>query len=96
MSQTGVLPFVRGIDFDKYNFDDDLKQPKLLAELQRLRWLRCCHTGMTKLPDEIGTLRKLVSEFYIIEANLVYPLVLNNRDYYPTVWIIRLKKVSDR
>lgn len=66
MSQTGVLPFVRGIDFDKYNFNDDLKQPKLLNDLQRLRWLRVCHTGINRIPDEIGSLKKLVNNIIII------------------------------
>ena len=60
MAQTGVLPFVRGIDFTKYNFDEWAKHPKLLAEMQRLRWIRMNHTGMQALPDEINCLKKLV------------------------------------
>ena len=65
MSQTGVLPFVRGIDFTKYNFDDDFRQPKLLAEMQRLRWLKLNGTGTHKIPDDICTLKKLVKSIQI-------------------------------
>lgn len=61
MSQTGVLPFVRGIDFTKYNFDDAVKHPKLLSEMQRLRWIRINNTGMKALPSEISALKKLVN-----------------------------------
>lgn len=60
MSQSGVLPFVRGIDFTKYSFDENVKHPKLLSEMQRLRWIRMNHTGMQTLPDEINSLKKLV------------------------------------
>jgi hypothetical protein len=60
MSQTGVLPFVRGIDFTKYNFDNDEKHPKLFSEMQRLRWLRINNTSMEKLPKDIRMLKKLV------------------------------------
>ena len=63
MTQTGVLPFVRGIDFTKYNFDDTLKHPKLLSEMQRLRWIRINNAGMNTLPEEITSLKKLVSHF---------------------------------
>jgi hypothetical protein len=60
MSQTGVLPFVRGIDFTKYSFDEMIKHPKLLSDMQRLRWLRMNYTGMQNLPDDISSLKKLV------------------------------------
>ena len=60
MAQTGVLPFVRGIDFTKYNFDEELKHPKLLSEMQRLRWIRICNAAMKSLPQEITCLKKLV------------------------------------
>ncbi|CAF0824220.1 unnamed protein product [Brachionus calyciflorus] len=59
MSSTGVLPFVRGIDFTRYNFDDVHKHPKLFSELQRLRWIRMNHTGITQLPDDMKHLAKL-------------------------------------
>lgn len=60
MSQTGVLPFVRGIDFTKYNLDDEDNQLRYLAEMQRLRWIRLNNVGISKLPDEIPSLQKLV------------------------------------
>ena len=59
MSQTGVLPFVRGIDFTKYNFDEESKHPRLLSEMHRLRWLRINNTTMEVLPSDICTLKKL-------------------------------------
>ena len=64
MSQTGVLPFVRGIDFTKYNFSDENNHPRLLAEMQRLRWLRLNDVGLTELPEEITTLKKLVIVYF--------------------------------
>lgn len=69
MSQTGVLPFVRGIDFTKYNFDDSFKHPKLLAEMQRLRWIRMNNTQMKKLPDEISALKKL-EQLHVVHNKL--------------------------
>ena len=60
MSQTGVLPFVRGIDFTKYNLDDEDNQLRYLADMQRLRWIRLNNVGISKLPDEISSLQKLV------------------------------------
>ncbi len=65
MSQIGVLPFVRGIDFTKYNFNDDADQPKLLAEMQRLRWIRLNEVGISHIPDEIASLKKLVNTKFI-------------------------------
>lgn len=61
MSQTGVLPFVRGIDFTKYNFNDKKcsNHPKLLSEMQRLRWLRLNNTQLTELPSDLRQLKKL-------------------------------------
>jgi Leucine-rich repeat (LRR) protein len=61
MAQTGVLPFVRGIDFTKYSFDDRRRSnhPKLLAEMQRLRWLRMNSTGLQELPEDLVHLKKL-------------------------------------
>lgn len=59
MAQTGVLPFVRGIDFTRYEFDQSDRHPKLLSEMQRLRWLRINNTGMESLPDDVVTLKKL-------------------------------------
>jgi Leucine-rich repeat (LRR) protein len=59
MSQTGVLPFVRGIDFTRYGFEEESKHPKLLSEMQRLRWIRMNHTGIKALPEEITSLKKL-------------------------------------
>jgi Leucine-rich repeat (LRR) protein len=59
MAQTGVLPFVRGIDFTKYTFDESDRHPRLLSEMHRLRWLRINNTAMQTLPDDISSLKKL-------------------------------------
>lgn len=61
MSQTGVLPFVRGIDFTKYNLDEENNQIRHLEDMQRLRWLRINSVGISSLPNEISTLKKLVN-----------------------------------
>ena len=59
MSQTGVLPFVRGIDFTKYHLDEASNQIRLLSDMQRLRWIRLDSVGISALPAEIYSLRKL-------------------------------------
>jgi Leucine-rich repeat (LRR) protein len=59
MSQSGVLPFVRGVDFTKYNFNESDRHPKLLSEMTRLRWLRVNNTEMESLPSDICALKKL-------------------------------------
>lgn len=73
MSQTGVLPFVRGIDFTKYNLDEDNNQIRHLEDMQRLRWLRINSVGISSLPNEISTLKKLVDieyrDFYHSQCN---------------------------
>jgi Leucine-rich repeat (LRR) protein len=56
---SGVLPFVRGIDFTKYNLDEDANQIRLLGDMQRLRWIRLNSVGISALPAEIYSLKKL-------------------------------------
>ena len=58
MSQTGVLPFLRGIDFTKYNFSNK-NHPKLLLEMERLRWIKLNNTDINNLPIDLFDLKKL-------------------------------------
>ncbi|GAB6020266.1 hypothetical protein CHUAL_002984 [Chamberlinius hualienensis] len=58
MASTGVLPFVRGVDFTRNNFEEDLF-PKSVGDMTGLRWLRLNRTNLEWLPDELGKLQKL-------------------------------------
>ncbi|CAH1794524.1 unnamed protein product [Owenia fusiformis] len=58
MATTGVLPFVRGVDFTKNDFTDG-KFPENVAGMSGLRWLRLNKTGLSEIPKEISQLRKL-------------------------------------
>lgn len=58
MATTGVLPFVRGIDFSKNNFHDD-KFPERICNLTGLRWLRLNNVGLENIPDQITQLKKV-------------------------------------
>ncbi|KAL7019876.1 hypothetical protein ACKWTF_011282 [Chironomus riparius] len=54
---TGVLPFVRTIDFSRNDFSNDLPQNlKLLSGLQHLKLDK---TNLNEIPDELGKLTKL-------------------------------------
>jgi hypothetical protein len=60
MSCTDVLPFVRGIDFTKYNFSDQDESPlQLLSVMERLRWIKINATGLSHLPLQLASLSKL-------------------------------------
>uniref|UniRef100_H2ZPM3 Gelsolin-like domain-containing protein n=1 Tax=Ciona savignyi TaxID=51511 RepID=H2ZPM3_CIOSA len=54
----GVLPFVRGVDFTKYNFKGGLF-PDKTKNMAGLRWLSLNQTGLCYLPEELATLKKL-------------------------------------
>ncbi|XP_052819033.1 protein flightless-1 homolog isoform X1 [Mya arenaria] len=58
MAATGVLPFVRGIDLTKNDFQES-KFPKHIADMTGLRWLKLNRTGLTEMPKEMGNLTKL-------------------------------------
>uniref|UniRef100_A0A182NT12 Protein flightless-1 n=1 Tax=Anopheles dirus TaxID=7168 RepID=A0A182NT12_9DIPT len=58
MSTTGVLPFVRGIDFTNNDFSDE-KFPKNIKHMSGVQWLKLDRTGMDTIPDEMGKLVKL-------------------------------------
>lgn len=58
MANTGVLPFVRGIDFSCYDFSED-KFPGAVRFMQGLQWLRLNKTQLSQIPEELGKLQKL-------------------------------------
>ncbi|KAI0215973.1 Flightless-1-like protein [Lamellibrachia satsuma] len=58
MAGTGVLPFVRGVDFSRNDFKDD-KFPHYVADMAGLRWIRLNHTGIDNVPQELARLEKL-------------------------------------
>ncbi|XP_074648106.1 protein flightless-1 homolog isoform X2 [Tubulanus polymorphus] len=58
MAATGVLPFVRGIDFTRNNFCNG-NHPNHLPDMSGLRWLRLNHSAMDSLPFELTSLKKL-------------------------------------
>ncbi|CAG0886127.1 unnamed protein product [Darwinula stevensoni] len=59
MAQTGVLPFVRGVDLSSYDFDDKEKFPCSVQEMSGLRWLKANRSHLTEIPESIAFLDKL-------------------------------------
>ncbi|XP_037955141.1 protein flightless-1 [Teleopsis dalmanni] len=55
---TGVLPFVRGVDFTENDFSDK-KFPNALRLMTRLQWLNLDKTQLREIPEELGNLLKL-------------------------------------
>ncbi|RWS26348.1 hypothetical protein B4U80_01102 [Leptotrombidium deliense] len=60
MMSTGVLPFVRGIDFSRNNFQEE-NFPKTVSQMSGLRWLKLNKTSIDWIPEELGSLSKLES-----------------------------------
>ncbi|XP_014670701.1 PREDICTED: protein flightless-1-like [Priapulus caudatus] len=58
MAATGVLPFVRGIDFTRNDFKDG-KFPSNITDLSSLRWLRINKTNLDSVPYQLRNLSKL-------------------------------------
>ncbi|KAF0310088.1 Protein flightless-1 [Amphibalanus amphitrite] len=58
MAATGVLPFVRGIDFTKNDFKTEAF-PASVGKMTGLRWLKLNRTGLQTIPEELGNLQKL-------------------------------------
>jgi len=58
MATTGVLPFVRGVDFSKNDFQDE-KFPERICSLTGLRWLRLNNVGLENIPSQITQLDKV-------------------------------------
>nr|XP_014093110.1 protein flightless-1 isoform X1 [Bactrocera oleae] len=55
---TGVLPFVRGVDFSKNDFSNS-KFPAAIKEMNRVQWLTLDNTHLREIPEELGNLFKL-------------------------------------
>ncbi|XP_045498777.1 protein flightless-1 [Colias croceus] len=58
MANTGLLPFVRGVDFTCNDFSDG-KFPDAIRYMTGLQWLRLDKTNLTDVPEELGKLMKL-------------------------------------
>ncbi|XP_046144985.1 protein flightless-1 isoform X4 [Osmia bicornis bicornis] len=58
MANTGVLPFVRGIDFSSNDFGNG-KFPESVRLMTGIQWLKLNETNLTEIPEEMGKLLKL-------------------------------------
>uniref|UniRef100_A0A5S6QHV9 Gelsolin-like domain-containing protein n=1 Tax=Trichuris muris TaxID=70415 RepID=A0A5S6QHV9_TRIMR len=58
MACTGVLPFVRGIDFSRNDFSENLF-PEAVGDMVGLRWLKLNHTQLDKIPEQLSRLKNL-------------------------------------
>ncbi|XP_014610510.1 PREDICTED: protein flightless-1 [Polistes canadensis] len=58
MANTGVLPFVRGVDFSCNDFGDG-KFPESVRLMTGIQWLKLDKTNLTEIPEEMGKLLKL-------------------------------------
>ncbi|XP_054155123.1 protein flightless-1-like [Oppia nitens] len=69
MSSTGVLPFVRGVDFSRNDFQD-YSFPKELKDMRNVRWLKLNRTHMDWIPEELANVTKLET-LSLLRNNLV-------------------------
>ncbi|XP_025831083.1 protein flightless-1-like, partial [Agrilus planipennis] len=58
MANTGVLPFVRGLDFARNDFSDG-KFPEAVSLMTGVQWLKLDRTNLNEVPKEMGQLLKL-------------------------------------
>ncbi|XP_034938811.1 protein flightless-1 [Chelonus insularis] len=58
MANTGVLPFVRGVDFTRNDFAEK-KFPSSIRMMTGIQWLKLDDTHLTEIPEEMGKLLKL-------------------------------------
>ncbi|KAL9915605.1 FLII actin remodeling protein [Glossina fuscipes fuscipes] len=58
MANSGVLPFVRGVDFTKNDFSNN-KFPSAVRLMTRVQWLNLDKTQLKEIPEEMGNLLKL-------------------------------------
>lgn len=68
MSLTGVLPFVRGVDFTRNDFSDD-KFPEAVRMMTGVQWLKLDSTNLSEIPREMGNLMKL-EHLFLTRNNL--------------------------
>ncbi|MCP9259008.1 Gelsolin [Dirofilaria immitis] len=55
---TGVLPFVKGIDFSYNDFSGD-RFPMEVEQMTQMTWLKLNHTCLERVPDELSRLTNL-------------------------------------
>ncbi|XP_046688250.1 LOW QUALITY PROTEIN: protein flightless-1-like [Homalodisca vitripennis] len=58
MANTGVLPFVRGVDFSRNDFSDG-RFPQSVRLMSGVQWLKLDRSNLTQVPEELGNLMKL-------------------------------------
>lgn len=58
MANTGVLPFVRGVDFTRNDFSGE-KFPDAVSSMTGVQWLKLDRTNLSEIPKEMGNLLKL-------------------------------------
>nr|CAD7455146.1 unnamed protein product [Timema tahoe] len=58
MANTGVLPFVRGIDFTRNDFKDG-RFPEAVRLMTGVQWLKLDRTNLSQIPEELGKLLKI-------------------------------------
>ncbi|XP_033231107.1 protein flightless-1 isoform X1 [Belonocnema kinseyi] len=58
MANTGVLPFVRGVDFSRNDFGEG-KFPESVRAMTGIQWLKLDNTNLSEIPEEMGKLLKL-------------------------------------
>lgn len=58
MANTGVLPFVRGVDFTRNDFSEG-KFPEAVRSMTGVQWLKLDRTNLEEIPKEMGNLMKL-------------------------------------
>ncbi|XP_012256387.1 protein flightless-1 isoform X2 [Athalia rosae] len=58
MANTGVLPFVRGVDFSSNDFSEG-KFPPSVRLMTGIQWLKLDKTNLSEIPEEMGKLLKL-------------------------------------
>ncbi|KHN73472.1 Protein flightless-1 -like protein [Toxocara canis] len=55
---TGVLPFVRGIDFSRNDFSGD-RFPNEVSQMTQMTWLKLNRASLDRVPDELSRLSNL-------------------------------------
>ncbi|TKR57749.1 hypothetical protein L596_030409 [Steinernema carpocapsae] len=55
---TGVLPFVRGVDFSRNDFSGD-RFPSEVEHMTQMTWLKLNRTQLERVPDELSRLTRL-------------------------------------
>ncbi|XP_074112335.1 FLII actin remodeling protein isoform X2 [Cotesia typhae] len=67
MANTGVLPFVRGVDFSDNDFST--KFPASVRLMTGTQWLKLNRTNLSQIPEELGKLQKL-EHLSLVKNNL--------------------------